>query len=70
MSESLTLSLNGNPVVVPAGATVAQLLQRSGFAERRVAVECNGAIVPRSRHNEHQLSDGDRLEIVQAIGGG
>jgi sulfur carrier protein len=51
---------------MPLPALVAQLQ----LGERRVAVELNGAIVPRSRWAEITLGDGDRLEIVQAIGGG
>ena len=54
----------------PAASTVAQLLLHQGLAERRVAVEVNGAIVPRSAHASRQLQDDDRVEIVHALGGG
>jgi sulfur carrier protein len=50
--------------------TVAALLHDMGLAERRVAVEVNREIVPRSRHGEHQLKENDRVEVVFAIGGG
>lgn len=50
--------------------TVLDLLQAEGLSERRVAVEVNGEIVPRSRHGEHALAAGDRIEIVHALGGG
>jgi sulfur carrier protein len=53
-----------------AAATVLELLQAQGLADRRVAVEINGEIVPRSRHAEHALASGDRVEIVHALGGG
>jgi sulfur carrier protein len=46
------------------------LLTEEGLAERRVAVEVNGEIVPRSQHGDHQLKDGDVVEIVHALGGG
>ena len=59
-----------NPASSPPPTTVLQLLQLEGLAERRVAVEVNGEIVPRSRHGEHALADGDRVEIVHALGGG
>ena len=49
---------------------IAELLQRAGYAERRVAVEINRVIVPRSLHDTRQLTDGDQIEIVQAMGGG
>jgi sulfur carrier protein len=53
-----------------AGSSLAELLAIAGYAGRRVAIEHNGAIVPRSRHAETRLADGDRVEIVHAIGGG
>ena len=51
-------------------AEVKALLQAEGLQERRVAVEVNGEIVPRSRHAEWALVAGDRVEIVHALGGG
>lgn len=53
-----------------AKPSVADLLAAEGLAQRRVAVEVNGEIVPRGRHAEHRLGDGDRVEIVHALGGG
>jgi len=66
----MEILLNGGPRQVDAALSVLQLLQLEGLAERRVAVEVNGEIVPRSRHGEHCLADGDRIEIVHALGGG
>ena len=66
----IAIRLNGGEREVPAGTTIAQLLQLTGFGERRVAVECNGEIVPRSQHALAELRAGDQIEIVQAIGGG
>ena len=62
--------LNGSPRTVPAGCSVAGLLGEAGYGERRVAVEVNGEIVPRSTHAQRVLAEGDRVEIVQALGGG
>ena len=50
--------------------TVAALLDELGMAGKRVAVEVNQEIVPRSRHMVFQLNDSDRVEVVFAIGGG
>ena len=50
--------------------TLAALLESEGLAGRRIAVEVNGEIVPRGRHGEHMLHEGDRIEIVHALGGG
>ncbi|HYF58378.1 MAG TPA: sulfur carrier protein ThiS [Burkholderiaceae bacterium] len=62
--------VNGQAHPVPAGTTVAQLLERLSLAGKRLAVERNGEIVPRSLHPGLALADGDRLEIVVAVGGG
>lgn len=66
----MQIILNGTPRQVTADATVAQLALEIAPDARRIAVELNGEILPRSRHAEHRLDDGDRIEIVQAIGGG
>ena len=62
--------VNGEPAQVDATCSVAALLQARGLTGKRVAVELNGAIVPRSRHAETRLVEADRLEIVVAVGGG
>lgn len=66
----MDIQLNGEPLATPAGTNVAQLLRDAGLGERRVAVEVNGGIVPRSAHATHVLVEGDRVEIVHALGGG
>ena len=66
----MRILLNGEPMDVPVASTVLQMLLRQGLAERRVAVEVNGAIVPRGAHATRQLQAGDRVEIVHALGGG
>ena len=69
-NRRMDIVINGQSRQVPAAISVLELVQIEGLAERRVAVEVNGQIVPRSRHGEHQLGDGDRIEIVHALGGG
>lgn len=66
----IRLVLNGQTETVEAPVTVAGLLARRGLAGKRVAVERNGCIVPRSQHPDTLLADGDVLEIVVAVGGG
>lgn len=66
----IQLSVNGHSSTIEPGACVAQLLERLELAGKRVAVERNGEIVPRSRFADTPLADGDRLEIVVAVGGG
>jgi len=68
--SAITLVINGEPEVLASPLTVAQLLATKGLAGKRLAVERNGDIVPRGRHEATELVDGDRLEIVVAVGGG
>ena len=62
--------LNGEPLDQPAALDVDALLARMGLAQKRVAVEVNREIVPRSRHGQHVLNEGDEVELVHAMGGG
>ncbi|WP_271104539.1 sulfur carrier protein ThiS [Pseudomonas tohonis] len=64
------IQLNGEPFELPDGQTVADLIARLDLTGRRVAVELNLDIVPRSQHAATVLSEGDRVEVVHAIGGG
>jgi sulfur carrier protein len=69
-NRGMDILLNGEPATVADDASIATLLEAHGLAERRVAVEVNGRIVPRGRHADHALAAGDRVEIVHALGGG
>ena len=66
----MQIVLNGTPRQLAAAVTVAELAREVAPAAKRIAVELNGEILPRSLHAGHALADGDRIEIVQAIGGG
>ena len=66
----ITLVINGEARTFPGPLHCAALIEALGYAGKRVALERNGEIVPRSRHAEEALADGDRLEIVVAVGGG
>lgn len=68
--NAISVLVNGAPQRFAAGITVAELLAHIDVVGRRVAVERNGEIVPRSQHGQTRLADGDRLEIVIAMGGG
>lgn len=69
-NATMHITLNGSPRDCANATTVAQLLQEAGYGDRRVAVEVNHQIVPRSQHANHVLAQGDQVEIVHAIGGG
>ena len=66
----MRIQLNGESFELPDGETVAALLVRQEMTGRRVAVELNLDIVPRSQHAETVLKEGDQVEVVHAIGGG
>lgn len=70
MAETIAITVNGEPRQVRASATVAGLLADIGLDLRKVAVERNLEIVPRSTYATTALGPGDRLEIVHFIGGG
>lgn len=72
MSETFTLQLtvNGATTEVPAGTTLAKLLETMNIDRAQVAVEVNAQVVRRARHAEHALDDGDEIEIVTFVGGG
>jgi sulfur carrier protein len=67
----LSLFVNGSPHVCrKPTATIADLVRELDMEDRRIAVERNGEIVPRSRHELTPLAAGDRIEVVAAVGGG
>ena len=70
MPAPIRILLNGTPRDLTAPLTFAQLLDDLALAGRRLAVERNGEIVPRSRFGAEALADGDRIEVVVAVGGG
>mgnify|MGYP002620983776 FL=1 len=70
MAAMISIQVNGETREVPAPTTVADLLARIGLDARKVAVERNLEIVPRSTYATTALAAGDRLEIVHFIGGG
>jgi sulfur carrier protein len=66
----MNLFLNGEATSAPDNATVEALLDQLGFPRKGVAVERNREIVPKSLYSTTRLADGDRIEIVQFVGGG
>lgn len=66
----MRIQLNGEAFKLPDGETVAGLIERLDLAGRRLAVELNLEIVPRSQHATTALHEGDQVEVVHAIGGG
>lgn len=69
-TTSLSITLNGAPKTLENVVTITDLLTQLGYQGKRVAVEQNGQIVPRSDHAQTSINTGDQLEIVVAVGGG
>ena len=65
-----SLTVNGTSTDIGDAQTVADVVSRMGLAGKKIAVEKNGEIVPRSRYATTPVCGGDRLEIVGAVGGG
>jgi sulfur carrier protein len=66
----MRLTINGESKLVTDGMNLAQLVRELGLEKNPIAVELNRSVVPRHRHGETPLSDGDRIEIVTLVGGG
>ena len=66
----MKITLNGETREVDGEPSLFELLAAAGYQDKRVAVEFNRRIVPKSTHAEVRVREGDRIEIVHAIGGG
>jgi len=66
----MQILVNGEPTNVSDSIPMSELIKQLGLGERRLAVEVNQELVPRSRFAEHELRAGDRVEIIHAVGGG
>lgn len=66
----MQIYLNGNWTQVPDRITMQLLIESLDLGGRRIAVEVNEAILPRSAFKETQLQEGDKVEIIHAVGGG
>ena len=66
----MQIQLKGQRHTLDGEPTLDDLVATLGLTGRRIAIEVNEAIVPRSQHTATRLADGDRVEVVHAIGGG
>lgn len=66
----IALTINGSPRTFERALNCAELIGELDLTGKRIAMERNGEIVPRSQFAQCVLQDGDRLEIVVAVGGG
>jgi sulfur carrier protein len=66
----MNILLNNKPEILFEGSTIKKLLEKNNMKNKYYAVEVNRKIIPKSDHETHVIKDGDRIEIVTAIGGG
>jgi sulfur carrier protein len=66
----ITVFINGAAHQLTQNCSIAAMIEELGYTGKRIALERNGDIVPRSQYAEKTLSEGDKLEIVVAVGGG
>lgn len=66
----MTVTVNGQKREIPPGTTVESLLAELGLGGQPAAVEVNKKLVPKRRHAEHPLAEGDSVEVVTLVGGG
>ncbi len=67
---SAQIIVNGERKSIADGATIATVIDELGLQPRYVGVEVNLELIPREQHHDHQLQDGDQLEVVTLVGGG
>ena len=68
--QSISISVNGQPLQMAVGSTIADCLASQGVRTSLVAVERNLEIVPKQEHASTVLSEGDQIEVVTLVGGG
>lgn len=66
----MQIELNGQSTKLEKACSIAKMLEQLNLSEQRLAVEVNQAVIPRAEHATFLLSEGDQVEIIQAVGGG
>ena len=62
--------VNGEEISLPKGSNIQDLITQLGYENKRIAIEINEAIIPKSKHLSHLLESLDRVEVINAVGGG
>ena len=62
--------VNGEEISLPKGSNIQDLITQLGYENKRIAIEINEAIIPKSKHLSHLLESFDRVEVINAVGGG
>jgi sulfur carrier protein len=62
--------VNGEEISLPKNSNIQDLVAKLGFKNKRIAIEVNEAIIPKSKHQYYLLESSDRIEVINAVGGG
>ena len=66
----MKIIVNGEEITLPENSNIQDLIAQLGFTNKRIAIEINEAIIPKSKHQSYQLKNQDRVEVINAVGGG
>ena len=66
----MKIIVNGEEISLPKGSNIQDLIIQLGYENKRIAIEINEAIIPKSKHLFHHLESLDRVEVINAVGGG
>ena len=66
----MKIIVNGEEISIPEDSNIQDLVAELGFKNKRIAIEVNKAIIPKSKHKSYLLASSDRVEVINAVGGG
>ena len=66
----MKIIVNGKEISLPKGSNIQDLITQLGYENKRIAIEINEAIIPKSKHQSYLLKSSDRVEVINAVGGG
>ena len=66
----MKIIVNGEEISIPEDSNIQDLVAELGYKNKRIAIEVNEAIIPKSKHRSHPLESLDRVEVINAVGGG
>jgi sulfur carrier protein len=64
------IKVNGEEISIPEDSNIQDLVAELGYKNKRIAIEVNEAIIPKSKHQSYLLKSSDRVEVINAVGGG
>jgi len=66
----MNLVVNGENLKIDKHSNAQDLITQLGYQDQRIALEINKVIIPKSKHTKFNLNDGDKIEVIKAVGGG